>query len=178
MGLRVGRRQELPRPPVEIADAVEMYARESGRHATLHFVPLAGWMARFTLRSDDKRMTLYQENRVGDPPTEDVWFHKPNPRSKERGQPAYIQYSLDELGVSGVRQFLERGNTWSGRGEFYSIEEQAAKAMKANAAMKEGFRAEQKELNRYEQREKRRSRFRIPILPVGVELGGDTAAGD
>jgi len=175
-----GGKQELPRPPIEIADEVELYARESGRHAKLHFVPHSGssiggtWLARFTLKVDDKRNVIYQEGRTEKPLTEDVWFHKPNPRSKEQGQPTYIQYKLEDLGVSGVRQFLERGNTWSGRGEFYSLEEQAQKAIKANEEMRGKHRAEQKELSRYEQREKRRSRLGIPILPVGVELGGDT----
>ena len=165
----------MPVAPVEIADEVELYARESGRHATLHFIPtlfsgdqvLRGtWMVKFTLRSDDKRMQLYQQGKVADPPTEDVWLHEADP-SYPNG---YRSFDLMAMGATGVRTFLEKGNTWSGRGAFRSIEEVAREAMAQNAKMREKNRADNKEANRYEQRDLRRSRLKIPFLPVGVDL--------
>ncbi|KKK55945.1 hypothetical protein LCGC14_3069470 [marine sediment metagenome] len=62
-------RSEAPRAPVEIQEEVELYARESGRHARLIFVPMqlggraddGTWVVRFTLRSSDKRMEPYHQ---------------------------------------------------------------------------------------------------------------------
>lgn len=183
--LRV-KRNGLPVVPVEIQDEVELYARESGRTATLHFIPteLANgtairgtWMARFSLRSNDKRLILYQQGMASEPPTEDVWFHEQNPDegnlipgSYGRREGSYRALDILQMGASGIRTFLERGNMWSGRGEFKSLEEQAEKAKTANKEMREKHRQDQKETSRYEQRDKRRSRWKIPFLPVGVQL--------
>lgn len=165
----------MPVAPVEIADEVELYAREGGRHATLHFIPtlirygrvVAGtWLVKFTLRPDDKRMLLYREGKVADPPTEDVWLHVADPEAPN----GYRPLDLAALGASGVRTFLEKGNTWSGRGAFKSLEEVAQEAMRQNEAMKAKHRADMKEANRYEQRDLRRSRLKIPYLRVGVDL--------
>jgi hypothetical protein len=122
MGLRFG----LPTPPTEIADEVELYAREWGRHATLHFVPTlfqgdrivrGSWIVRFTLRSNDPRMRAYQEGRAPEPATEDVWLQEPNPRA---GQPIpgtgglkeqpYLPLNLTELGAGGVRRLGQPGH--------------------------------------------------------------------
>lgn len=155
----------LPRPPGDIAEEVELFARESGRTGTLHYIPGNGWFVRFSLRSNDERLQLYQQGQTGAPPTEDVWFHKPKPG----GRPGeFLMLDIEQMGRSGVRTFLERGNTWSGRGEFNSVEEAARKAMAANRAERERIRAEAKENNRYRQRERRRSLFKIPFLRGGL----------
>jgi len=182
-------RNELPTPPVEIADEVELYARESGRHATMHFVPTfavkgqavhGAWVIRFTLRENDPRLGLVQGGQVKEL-TEDVWLHEPNPKygreipgSGGAQEPEFRGVDIYQLGASGVRTFLEKGNTWSGRGEHRSIEDQAQKAMEANRKMREKHRADQKEENRHEQRETRRSRFNIPFLNVGIDIGRRT----
>ena len=167
-GLR--RQRELPRPPWEIAEEVELYARESGRHAKLHFAPGGGWVARFTLRPSDKRMRIYQELRTGKPPTEDVWFHRPKPGGRVGD---FIPLDILEMGASGVRQFLERGNMW-GRGEYRSLEEQLRQVTEENEEGRLKNRAKAKEANRYMQRDKRRWRFKIPFLPVGINLKAGT----
>ena len=177
-----GRRSELPTPPVEIADAVEMYARESDRHARLVFIPtvLLGrtvasgtWCARFTLRNSDTRMKLYNMGLAEKPPTEDVWFHVSNPRSKERGQLDYMPLNIHEMGVGGVLQFLQRGNSWSGRGQYSSLEEQLRLVREGNEQMRLKNRADQKEASRYDQRDKRRSRYGIPFHTVEMDLKED-----
>jgi hypothetical protein len=155
----------LPRAPWDIAEEVELFARESGRTATLHYIPGSGWFARFSLRTNDPRMRLYQEGHAEAPPTEDVWFHRPKPG----GRPGdFIMLDIEQMGRSGVRTFLERGNTWSGRGEFDSVEDAARKAMEANRREREKLRADARENNRYAQREKRRWRFKIPFLRGGL----------
>jgi hypothetical protein len=174
------RRDGLPVAPVDIADAAEEYARESGRHATIHFIPIqverervihGTWLVRFSLRADDKRLQLYREGKVGEPPTEDVWLHVPD----DAGFGGYRPLNLTELGAGGLRTFLDRGNSWSGRGEFASLEEQTRKASEANDAMRTKLRADQKEENRLEQREKRRHILGIPFLPVLIDLKGSPA---
>lgn len=193
----IAQRWELPRAPWDLREAVELYARESGRTASLHFMPGGGWFARFSLRSNDKRMLLWQQGMAAEPPTEDVWFHVPNPREHEgislsdlkqtkvpicwpvislkndRCHMAFIPLDIVQMGTGGVKDFLERGNTWSGRGEFDSIEGQLRAVREANQKGKERFRATQKEESRHEQRDKRRWRLKIPFLRVGIDLGGD-----
>lgn len=178
-------RSELPRPPVDIADEVELWARQYGRHAKLEYIPVifhggrvlrGAWVVMLSLRSDDKRMQLYQQGLAPEPPVERIWLHRPNPKAGqpigETGgklkEPPYLGLSLSELGASGVRQFLEKGDTWSGRGEFASLEDYVRKTQEANEAERLKFRADQKEANRFEQRETRRRRFKIPFIPVSI----------
>ena len=152
-----------------------MYAREYGRHAKLHFVPFGGWFVRFSLRSNDKRLRAYQEGRLAEEPGEDVWLHVQNPRGGRRNgrgqlEPQFIPLDISQMGAAGVRQFLERGNTWSGRGEFSSIEEALRHSEELNEENRKSFREEQKFNSRKQQRDKRRWRFKIPFIPVGINL--------
>lgn len=167
-------RSGLPRPPVEMADEVELWARQSGRHARIEFRPTmikdgrieAGcWVVRISLKSDDRRMGLYQRGQVSEEPTEDVWLHVVDNKSPT----GYRAFDLGQLGASGIRQFLEQGDTWSGRGEFRSLDDQARLAMEANAKMREKHRAYEKEENRHEQRENRRRFLKIPLI-AGADL--------
>ena len=171
-------REGLAAPPVEIADEVEMYARESGRHATLHLVPTkfvnghvaeATWVARFTLRPTDPRMKLYQEQKIGEVPTEDVWFNAPNPASKTWAD-AYEPLDIIQMGASGVRRFLEKGNTWSGRGEFKSIEDQLGHIRDKNETEREKTYEDARYRSKKQAVDKRRSLLKIPFLGVGTDL--------
>ena len=165
---------------------MELYAREWGRHATIHCVPLlfvhgrierVAWVVRMTLRPNDKRLKLYQEGSVSRKPTEDIWLVERNPKEGESisgapgiREPAVVGLKIEELGAGGIREYLQRGNTWSGRGEHASLEEQARKAKQHNKEMRENFREHQKEESRQEQVDRRRSRFKIPFLRVKVDL--------
>lgn len=165
----------LPIAPVEIADEVEQYARAWGRHATLHFVPtlffngriLRGtWVVKMTLRPDDTRMKLWQEQRVSEAPTEDVWLHEPNPdvgkiipHSGNLREPAYRPFNLTDLGASGVRAFLEAGNMWSGRNEIRSPEEELKYNQEQRRQMVEKARAHAREAGREIAADQYRSRF-------------------
>lgn len=173
-------------PPSEIADAVEMYAREHNRHATLHPFPALirrgrgmnwTWVVKFTLKSTDKSLLSFQSGASAERPTEDVWLHLPNPRAGQRisgsneMEPDYLPLDIEQMGPSGVREFLERGNTWSGRGEYASAVDALTKARQVNADRKAKIRAEQKELNRYERRDERRQRWKIPFVTVIADIG-------
>ena len=119
-------------------------------------------------------MLLYKRGEAEAPPTEHVWFHIPNPREGKMfcgvRQGRFIPLDLSHLGVSGVREFLEKGNTWSGRGEYLSLVDQLQQVREANETARVNNRAEHKEANRHEMRESRRFRYKIPFLPVGINL--------
>ncbi|MCR4339254.1 MAG: hypothetical protein NUW01_05120 [Gemmatimonadaceae bacterium] len=165
-----------PRAPWEIQEAVELWAREQGRTAKMHMAPGGTWFVRLSLRCNDKRMLLYQQGFSAEPPGEDVWFHIPNPHEGKviQGvrQGPYIPLDINQMGVSGVREFLDKGNTWSGRGEYLSLIDQLHKVRATNEEVRIKSRADAKEASRYEQREKRRFRFKIPFLRVGIDLKG------
>lgn len=157
----------MPKAPFEIQDEVELWARKSGRHAKMHFIPVGGWFAIVSLHPHDPRMKAYQEGMAEEPPGEEIWFHKTMP-----GRPGDFE-ALDilEMGATGVREFLERGDTWSGRGEHRSIEEAAKKAEYHNERQRHKDREFQREESRHEQRDKRRWRFGIPFMTVLKNIG-------
>ena len=173
----------LPTPPVEVADEVELWAREFGRHGKLCFVPtaLAGrtvaagtWMVRLSLRENDKRMQLYKQGLAPEPPTEDVWLHEPDPKSPT----GYRPYNLMDLGAGGVRQFLEKGNMWSGRGQTgtKTLEALAREAIDKNQKAGGVAKAAAREECKLKLRDERRWKLKIPFLPVGISIPKVTAA--
>lgn len=178
-------RNGIPLPPVSLADEVEHYARLSGRSGTLHFIPtafrgrqvLAGaWVARFTLRPDDKRMVLFQQGLSAEPPLEDVWIHEANPRAgqmnpktRER-EPDYIPLDITLMGPSGLREFLEKGNMWSGRGMFDSPEDELKQSRERQAESRESLRTKARFDAVKKASERRRSILKIPFLPVEIDL--------
>jgi len=173
MILTLGDRSELPAAPAEIADEVELWARQSGRHARLHFFPtrfrhgriVSGtWVVRLTLKAGDKRLSLYQQGKVAEPPTEDVWLHEPD------GQGGYRALNLTDMGASGVREFLEKGNMWSGRGQFGSLEEQLRKVNQDNEAARQKNRADAKDQALVRTADRRRSALGIPFVGVVADI--------
>lgn len=166
----------LPKAPWDLQEEVELYARESGRTAKLHFMPgINTWFARFSLRSNDKRMLAYQQGLAADVPTEDVWFHRAAShedvaRNRAQKPGDWIPLDIIQMGRSGVREFLDRGNTWSGRGEFASIAESRLKAKEANAAAKERLRAQQKDDAMQMTKQTKHHRLKIPVIPVAIDL--------
>ena len=156
-----------------------MYARESGRHATLHYVPtmirkgqMTGcWIVRFTLKSDDPRMRLYQKGEMAEPPTEDVWLHKRVGGAEKWGE-EYEPLNIVELGPSGVRTFLEKGNLWSGRGDYDGLVDQLAKVNEMNETARQKNYDDARFNAKKRAMDKRRSRLKIPFLGVGTDLKG------
>ena len=162
-------------PPVEFADAVETYARKYGKHGTMRFVPppVNVWIVEFELRANDPRRSLWQSQRAKEEPKEVVYLWRdatPQEIARARGQWHRVGYKLDELGVSGLVQFLDRTNLFSGRGEYGSLTE----AVKDQANKQE--QGEAKELEDARQgaveigMDKRRQLFKIPYLNVGIDL--------
>lgn len=175
---RVGR-NGLPECPWEIKEVVELYAREWDRTATVHFAPTIGWFVRFEARSNDPRWLAYREGRAAEPPTEDVFFHEDESRKGQFIPGAYGQRYGDfrpidivAKGASWVREFLEAGNSFSGRGKFgaKSLEEIARDALYEEQRATQKERERQKEDARLMARDTRRHRLKIPVVRVGLDL--------
>ena len=173
MILTLGGQHELPSPPAEIADEVELWARQTGRHARLHFVPVrfrqgrvvAGtWVVRISLKANDKRLQLYREGKVAEPPTEDVWLHEPD------GQGGYRPFDILQLGAGGVKRFLEWGSMWSGRGQFGSLEEQLRQVNQDNEGARRKNRADAKDRALTHTADRRRQALGIPFVGVVADI--------
>ena len=124
------------------------------------------------LMGDDPRLRKMPEK-----PTEDVWIHRSNPKEGKvkpnthgRREQPFIPISIQQLGVSGLIGFLEKGDTWSGRGEYSSLEDQLQKVRTQNRERRHAFREKMKLDNRMEQAQKRRKVLGIPLVPVGIQL--------
>ena len=163
-----------PRAPSAFQEVAELWARGSGRHAKIHYAPNGVWFVRISLKSDDKRMRMHQMGLASEPMGEDVWLHLPNPHEGKVisgvRQGPYIPIPLEQLGTSGLREFLDRGDTWSGRGEYLSLIDQLRKVDETNEEARRKNRAFHREENRHDQRQSRRFRLKIPFLPVGIDL--------
>lgn len=119
--ISLGHRRGTPTVPVEIRDAVEQWARTCGRHADIVFVPHTRPpipQVRIELLPHDPRLRAWQEGDADEKPVETVELVEWNDEKK-----CYVGMNLTDLGAGGVVELLERGNTWSGRGEFSSIQE-------------------------------------------------------
>ena len=115
-------------------------------------------------------MEPYQKGLEAEEPTEHVWFHVPNPEA-ETWQDAYTPLNIVEMGPSGVKTFLEKGNLWSGRGEYTSLEDQLDQVRKMNEAARSKNVAESRESSVKRAMDKRRTLLKIPFLRVGIDLG-------
>lgn len=165
-------RSAAPSAPPEVADEVELYARENGRHATLQWVPFVNaWEVRFTLRDNDPIKGLVRAG-AREEQYESVLLQERNPKYPAPGETPYTSLDIWQMGPSGVRAFLEKGNTWSGRGEFSSHAEAATFAAESNRAKKERTRRDARNNAVDRAKDARRQVHKIPFHRVGVDLKG------
>lgn len=137
-------------PPVEFADAVEKYARRTNRHGTLRFAPppVNCWVIELTLMQNDPARAAWQGQIVEEEPAEIVylWRASTPAESSKHGREHLVGYKLDELGVTGMIELLERTDTFSGRGQYRShkdaIRDQAYKAEKGVEKLVDEARAD------------------------------------
>ena len=156
-------------PPAEFEEVVEMYAREYGRHATLEYIPpINCWTVEFTLKPDDPRMKGWKQGRLTEEPKEVVYLWR---WSKKQNQ--YVGYKLSELGTTGLREFLEKGNSW-GRGQSLvdAVNEQEELRVKGDEKRRLEGRANARDLGM----DKRRTELDIPYLGVDIDLKAPTTA--
>lgn len=124
-----GRRIARPVPPSSIADAVERWARQWGRHGRLEWHDaLKCFVIHFSRRSDDPTLAAVQAGLRAES-TESVMLHewkqnaRPHPYLPGQTVPGWVAMDLEQYGVDGVLAILDRGNLWSGRGEYRTPQE-------------------------------------------------------
>lgn len=163
MIVTLGQRVGGVTPPPEFAEAVELYARKHERHGTLEFVPpINSWVVKLTPRSADPMAKLF--NAGAEEAVEMVQLWRWDPKQKQ-----YVGYTLDELGVSGLVGFLEKGNTW-GRGEVKSHTDALNRHMAGQAKASEKAEADARQNAVDRGMEYRRQILEIPYHTVGVDL--------
>lgn len=170
----------LPTPPVEIAEAVELWARQYGRHATMKFIPHMQppcWSVNLSLKPGDPALKRWQEGKAEHEPTEGVllleWdaaLGETNPHTGRKAG-AYRAVNLEEYGPTGVVELLEKGNTWSGRGEYGSLAQAVVAAATRSREAKEKTRAQMRQWSRDLAADQRRQILKVPFHRVGIALG-------
>ncbi len=106
------------RAPVAFQDAVELHFRKSGRHARIVWIPIPvkQWQVRVTMRPGDPALAAWQAGEAPEEPVETIEIVYFDDEAR-----TYRGYELDEIGVSGLIEMLEKADSWSGRGRFGSI---------------------------------------------------------
>lgn len=168
--------------PVEFRDAVEMWARNHGRHADLEFIaPIATWQVRLSPMANDPRLELYKQGKV---PYEELWecvqLTQPVTAEDRAKHPnlkgPYRPMNLSEMGVDGLIALLDKGNMWTKRGEFNSIQEALCAARERQVREQEKMRRTLSETVRDIALDVRRRIHEIPFLRVGIDLTPPTGA--
>ena len=178
-------RQRGVRPSREFSEAVIEWGRTYGLDATLEWAPdpANAWIVKIALKPNDPR------RRAGDADDhfetvvlhdwhEPEWFrangksHKCRRNARNRMVPSFYAPTLDEMGVTGIIARLERGSLTSGRGEHgkktaEQIQEDRRQQFRAD---KDRRRRRMRDEAVAESLDKRRSRLKIPFLPVGIEF--------
>ena len=125
--------------PAEVREAVELWARANrGTHGAFVWnMVMNCWQAEFELKDDDPRMRDWKSGRLKVKPMERVTFHRQGRDANGKPTPHWFSVPLEDLGVQGVINWLDEGNTWSGTGRYRSFDA----ACKAADEHNEGLRA-------------------------------------
>ena len=183
-----GRRQPTRIAPNEFRDAVELYARQFGGHGDVVWVgdPINCWQVRLTLSPGDPRLRG-MEGEVFETVELQEFVHPDSAhpafpatnrgllkhlRRDTRGRllPSFVAMELDDLGVSGLVEILERGSVFSGRGEFKSAEDAMQAVLRRERDRRERMRLQNRQQARDVAVATRRRILKIPFIPVGIEL--------
>ena len=163
----VGGARQQRRAPLEFQDAVELHFRKSGRHANVVWIPepVCQWQIRITLRSADPVLAAWKAGELEEEPVETVEI-----MYYDEGLGLYVGYELDELGVSGLTEMLEKGDTWSGQGRFSSIQDALTWQVKNQRDTHERLRNAMRDEAMAVGRAVRKRVSGEPVLPVGIDL--------
>lgn len=177
-GLAVPTRGSSPGVPPDIHEAVELWARKYGRHGRVvridHFEPPL-YQVRLTPRSGDPRKKQVQEGLIPKEEAEEtVELHYWDEEKRK-----YVPYRLEELGASGVRRILEKGNTWSGRGEFDSVEEAVEHTQREREKAQRKLHKDRKDdIKHAASGVTRRRVLDVPAIRAGMDLSKQSPGGE
>lgn len=119
--------------PEEFQNAVKNWAANYGRQAKMAFIPYPKGASShpgcFTIflerKGDDPARKLYQEGVQGATAYEAVPLQEWDILAQE-----YVPLNIHEYGPGGIVQILQKGDTWSGTGEYKDMREAAAASIK------------------------------------------------
>ena len=153
--------------PWQYQEAVELWARQNrGTHARMAWNPVLRCVEiQFELKPDDPRMKGWQEGRLKMKPVESVFLHR-----WDKAKKAYVAIPLEELGVSGLEALLDKGNLWSGRGEYRGLMEAVKAADEHNQKLERQVEEASIEAARLRARDERRWLQGAPVVSVPTNL--------
>lgn len=158
--------------PYQISDAVEHWARSRGRHASIGWNPVLGCaVIDITLKGDDPRLKAYQEGRLKHEPKESVILHYQKTDYQGNTSGPFIALNLEELGVTGIIEMLEKGDVWSGRGEFSSLHEAVQKVAQHNETHREKMKQDIRDAAMDRAKDMRRQILDLPLVSVPANIG-------
>jgi len=174
-------REHKRHAPVEYVEAVEKWARERGGHARLSWVKPPGNCWKVTLSykvGDPRQRDPHSDGEIvllHDWWTADEWAKRaPNKARRHvddnRIMPGNYAYDLDELGVEGLIERLDKGNVLSGRGQFMSAEDAAKQQKEKHEKLTARRTKSGQEESRARALDKRRSLYGIPFVNMGVDV--------
>lgn len=165
---------------MEYSDAVELWARNHGGHARLKWLvdPMNCWAVILSFKAGDPRQAGPDDGEpvlLHDWKDAKWWMKHHSGRAKRhkrdnRIMPSSYAYELDELGVSGITERLDRGNILSGRGLVNSAEESGDARREKFRDAKHKRRLDARGDAGHRAKDKRRSLYKIPFLPVGIDF--------
>lgn len=164
--LIVPRNYARPMVPSAIADAVAQWARGWGRSTRWQWVSYPGlrcWAVYLSPLPDDPKLEAVQTGGWAPEDADECVL------LIDGGQ----AMDLEQYGPSGVINWFERNNMKSGRGEVDSLDEQVRRSRDQRAEIRTKQRAERHDNAKQRAKEWRRQIFKIPFLPVGINLRGD-----
>lgn len=161
-------------------DGVELWARKHGRAADVKWygAPMNCWAVVLGFRAGDPRLAqgesaepvfLHEWRSAG-------WWAEHDPRGARRHHRtnrimgAYKAFELDELGLSGIIEILDRGDLQSGRGEFRSAAEAGRQSVETFRTAKHRRRRAARDESEHRAKFDRRKFLKIPLIGVGIEF--------
>jgi hypothetical protein len=164
--------------PSEIRDAVASWARQWGRHGSIAFNhALKCAVIELSLKEDDPRLKPWKEGKLSHEPKECIPLHFQKPMGDGTKSVHYFPLNLDELGVTGIIEMLNRGNTWSGTGEYRSFKEAAQIMGEHNEKLKAQIKDAAIEEGRLRARDMKRQVFGLPLVSVPDNIGAKANGG-
>lgn len=163
--------------PIEYSEAVEKWARQWGRHGRIVCISaIDTWQVRLTPREGDPRLRLYREGKASLQDLEEtieLVERVPDPDSRTGLKTKNRSIPLEELGVQGVIDRLDKMNTLSGTGEFEDLQSAWNWAHEQSMEAKKDLKRSMRDVAREKARSLYHRIFRVPYLSVGIDLKGN-----
>lgn len=184
MGLVVRRHDSSRVAPVEFRDEAELFARNFGGHGDVVWVgaPINAWQVRLSLNAGDPRLqnpdsgthfeavTLHEWVDPRREPTHPKLDLLPRHSTTNEVVQGYVPLDLDEIGVSGMREILEKGSLLTGRGDYDSADRAIKAVSDRHRKLREQTKLDRQDLVRQRFKDERRRVLGIPQIPVGIDL--------